>query len=41
VSGLKEGDTLITGPFKSLRTLKPGDAVKKGEKKKDGDGKPA
>jgi HlyD family secretion protein len=41
VSGLKEGDTLITGPFKSLRTLKPGDAVKKEEKKKDGDGKPA
>ncbi len=36
--GLKGGETLITGPFKSLRTLKPGDAVKKEEKKKDGDG---
>jgi HlyD family secretion protein len=41
VSGLAEGDTLITGPFKSLRTLKPGDPVKKEEKKKDGDRKPA
>src|SRR5688572_445040 len=35
--GLKGGETLITGPFKSLRTLKPGDAVKKEEKKEDGD----
>jgi HlyD family secretion protein len=35
--GLKGGETLISGPFKSLRTLKPGDAVKKEEKKKDGD----
>jgi HlyD family secretion protein len=35
--GLKGGETLITGPFKSLRTLKPGDAVKKEEKKKDGE----
>ena len=33
--GLKGGETLITGPFKSLRTLKPGDAVKKEEKKKE------
>lgn len=40
VSGLKGGETLITGPFKSIRTLKPGDAVKK-EEKKDGDKKPA
>lgn len=28
VSGLKGGETVITGPFKALRTLKPGDAVK-------------
>jgi HlyD family secretion protein len=28
VDGLKGGETLITGPFKALRTLKPGDAVK-------------
>jgi HlyD family secretion protein len=35
--GLKGGETLITGPFKSLRTLKPGDAVKPEEKKKDGE----
>ncbi len=36
VSGLKGGETLITGPFKALRTLKPGDPVKVEEKKKDG-----
>ena len=35
VSGLSGGETLITGPFKSLRTLKPGDAVKVEEPKKD------
>jgi HlyD family secretion protein len=34
VSGLKGGETLIVGPFKSLRELKPGDAVKPEEKKK-------
>lgn len=28
LSGLKGGETLVTGPFKSLRTLKPGDALK-------------
>ena len=37
VSGLSGGESLITGPFKALRTLKPGDAVKAEEKKKDGD----
>ncbi len=37
VSGLQGGESLITGPFKALRTLKPGDAVKAEEKKKDGD----
>ncbi len=26
--GLKEGETLVTGPFKELRTLKPGDLVR-------------
>jgi len=26
--GLKEGETLITGPFKELRMLKPGDLVR-------------
>jgi HlyD family secretion protein len=35
-SGLQGGETLITGPFKALRTLKPGDLVKVEEKKKDG-----
>jgi HlyD family secretion protein len=34
VSGLKGGETLIVGPFKSLRELKPDDAVKPEEKKK-------
>jgi HlyD family secretion protein len=37
VSGLKGGETLIVGPFKSLRELKPDAAVKPEEKKK-GDG---
>ena len=36
--GLKGGEKLITGPFKSLRELKPDDAVKVEEKKKDGEG---
>jgi HlyD family secretion protein len=39
VSGLQGGETLITGPFKSLRTLKPGDPVKAEEKKKEDDAK--
>jgi HlyD family secretion protein len=34
VSGLKGGETLIVGPFKSLRALKPGDPVKREEPKK-------
>ncbi len=37
VSGLKGGETIITGPFKALRTLKPGDAVRVEKKKKEGD----
>ena len=36
MSGLKGGETIITGPFKALRTLKPGDAVRV-EKKKEAD----
>jgi HlyD family secretion protein len=35
VSGLSGGETLIVGPFRSLRELKPDDAVKPEEKKKD------
>jgi HlyD family secretion protein len=34
VQGLKGGETLITGPFKALRSLKPGDAVKVEKPKK-------
>jgi HlyD family secretion protein len=34
VSGLKGGETLITGPFKALRALKPDDPVKPEEPKK-------
>ena len=34
-SGLKGGETLITGPFKALRALKPGDPVKVEKPKKD------
>jgi HlyD family secretion protein len=37
LSGLKGGETLITGPFKALRTLKPGDPVAL-EKPKSGQG---
>jgi HlyD family secretion protein len=33
-SGLKGGETIITGPFKALRELKDGDAVKQEEPKK-------
>lgn len=40
VSGLSGGESLITGPFKSLRTMKPGDAVKL-EKPKKGEERPA
>lgn len=39
VSGLKGGETVISGPFRALRALKPGDAVKI-EKKKD-EGRPS
>jgi HlyD family secretion protein len=39
VSGLQGGEALITGPFKAIRALRPGDAVKVEEKKKEG-GKP-
>jgi HlyD family secretion protein len=28
VDGLKGGETIVTGPFRALRTLKPGDAVR-------------
>ena len=40
VSGLQGGESLITGPFKSLRTMKPGDPVKL-EKPKKGEERPA
>ncbi len=33
VSGLSEGDVIVTGPFKALRTLKSGDKVKVAKKK--------
>jgi HlyD family secretion protein len=39
VSGLKGGETIVTGPFKALRTLKPGDPLKREEKKKDDESK--
>jgi len=35
LGGLKGGETLITGPFKALRSLKPGDGVKVEKPKKD------
>jgi HlyD family secretion protein len=39
--GLKGGETVITGPFKALRSLKPGDAVKVDEPKKGESPKPS
>jgi len=39
--GLKEGETLITGPFKALRALKDGDPVKVEKPKKDASGRPS
>jgi HlyD family secretion protein len=36
VEGLKGGETLITGPFRALRTLKPGDPAKAEKPKGDG-----
>lgn len=35
LSGLKDGDQVITGPFASVRNLKDGDAVKVDQKKKE------
>jgi len=35
LEGLKGGESLITGPFKALRNMKPGDAVKLEKPKKD------
>jgi HlyD family secretion protein len=40
LSGLSGGETVITGPFKALRTLNPGDAVRI-EKTKTEEGRPA
>ena len=39
LEGLKGGESLITGPFRVLRSLKPDDAVKP-EPKKDGEARP-
>ena len=38
-TGLKGGETLIVGPFKALRALKPGDPVKVEKPKKDEEAK--
>jgi len=39
LSGLKEGDQVITGPFNSVRNLKDGDAVALADKNKKADAK--
>ena len=39
IEGLKGGESVITGPFKALREIKPGDLVKV-EKPKQKDGSP-
>ena len=40
LEGLKDGETVVTGPYRGLRDLKNGDAVKekKAEERKDADG---
>ena len=40
-SGLKGGESLVTGPFKALRSLKPGDDVRLEKPKKGGPGRPS
>lgn len=39
--GLKGGESLVTGPFKALRALKPGDAVQLEKPKKGAPGRPS
>jgi HlyD family secretion protein len=41
LSGLNDGDQVITGPFNSVRNLKDGDSVLLEEKKKADDKKKA
>jgi hypothetical protein len=36
LEGLEGGETLVTGPFRALRNLKPGDAVVEEEKPAEG-----
>ncbi|HYH47329.1 MAG TPA: efflux RND transporter periplasmic adaptor subunit, partial [Thermoanaerobaculia bacterium] len=38
LSGLEGGETVVTGPFKALRTLEPGDAAVLEKPDEDGDG---
>ena len=38
VSGLDDGQEIVTGPFKALREIKDGDKVRREEPKKKGDG---
>ena len=41
LTGLKEGETVITGPYRSLRDLKDGDAVRVTTEKEEGEKKSA
>src|SRR5262249_16734337 len=41
LSGLAEGEAIVTGPFKALRTLKAGDRVKAAKKKEKKTGEEA
>ena len=40
LDGLKGGETVVTGPFRTLRALKPGEQVKPEEKKAGAPGQP-
>ena len=35
LDGVKEGETIVTGPFRELRSLKPGDAVREAPPERD------
>jgi hypothetical protein len=39
LDGLAGGEAILTGPFRVLRTLKPGDKVREEKKPKEGAGR--
>ena len=37
LEGIAEGDTVVHGPYRTLKSMKPGEAVRKAEEKTSGD----